>query len=112
MRVRQLTNDRFADMQPAWSPDGRSLAFVTDRASEPGFGGAGSDFERLRYSRLRLAMIDVASGEIRVLRGLPNAKHINPQYSRGREVAVLRVGRRRLHRHLPRGDRDGRDASA
>jgi hypothetical protein len=79
--VRRLTNDRFADMQPAWSPDGRSLAFVTDRASGPDSAGAGSDFERLRYSRLRLATIDVASGRIRVLRGAPNAKHINPQYS-------------------------------
>ena len=79
--VRQLTNDRFADMQPAWSPDGRSLAFATDRASGPDSVGAGSDFERLRYSKLRLATIDVASGRIRVLRGLPNAKHINPQFS-------------------------------
>ena len=79
--VRQLMNDRFADMQPAWSPDGRSLAFVTDRASGPDSVGAGSDFERLRYSKLRLATIDVASGQIRVLGGLPDAKHINPQYS-------------------------------
>lgn len=79
--VRRLTNDRFADMQPAWSPDGRSLAFVTDRAFGPDSAGAGSDFERLRYARLRLATIDVASGRIRVLRGAPNAKHINPQYS-------------------------------
>ena len=79
--IRQLTNDRFADLQPAWSPDGRSLAFVTDRASGPDSASAGSDFERLSHSRLRLAVMDVASGEIRVMRGLPNAKHINPQYS-------------------------------
>ena len=29
--LRRLTNDLYADLQPAWSPDGRSLAFVTDR---------------------------------------------------------------------------------
>ena len=79
--LRQLTNDRFADLQPAWSPDGRTLAFVTDRASGPDSGGVGSDFERLRFARLRLATLDVASGQIRVLRGIPNAKHINPQFS-------------------------------
>ena len=79
--LRQLTNDRFADMQPAWSPDGRSLAFVTDRASGPDSAGAGSDFERLRHAKLRLAVMDVATGEIRVMRGLPGSKHINPQFS-------------------------------
>jgi len=79
--LRQLTADRFADMQPAWSPDGRTLAFVTDRAAGADSASGGSDFERLRYVPLRLALIDVASGAIRVLPGAPNAKHINPQYS-------------------------------
>ena len=80
--LRPLTNDRFADLQPAWSPDGRSLAFVTDRSSGPDSAGAGSDFERMRFSRLRLAVIDVTTGEVGVLRGVPGSKHINPQYSR------------------------------
>src|SRR5262249_9457890 len=31
--LRRLTSDGFADLQPAWSPDGRRLAFVTDRFS-------------------------------------------------------------------------------
>jgi Tol biopolymer transport system component len=79
--IRQLTNDRFADLQPAWSPDGRSIAFATDRSSGPDSASAGSDFQRLRYSKLNLATIDVASGQIRVIGGTPNAKHINPQYS-------------------------------
>ena len=30
---RQLTNDPYADLQPAWSPDGRRIAFATDRFS-------------------------------------------------------------------------------
>ena len=28
---RRLTNDRFVEMQPTWSPDGRSLAYSSDR---------------------------------------------------------------------------------
>jgi hypothetical protein len=79
--LRMLTNDRFADLQPAWSPDGQTIAFVTDRASGPDSAGVGSDFERLRFSRLRPATINVASGRIRVLPGLPNGKHLNPQFS-------------------------------
>ena len=27
----RVTNDAFADLQPAWSPDGRRIAFATDR---------------------------------------------------------------------------------
>jgi Tol biopolymer transport system component len=80
--IRQLTSDRFADMQPAWSPDGRTIAFVTDRgAVGADSANAGTDFQRLRYARLKLALIDVASGQVRVLPGTPGAKHINPQYS-------------------------------
>jgi hypothetical protein len=31
--LRRLTNDAFADLQPAWSPDGRRIAFVTNSFS-------------------------------------------------------------------------------
>ena len=79
--IRSLTNDRYADLQPAWSPDGKTIAFATDRAATADSTDYGSDFQRLRYSALRLAVVDVASGQIHVLAGEPNAKHINPQYS-------------------------------
>ena len=29
--LRRLTNDPYADMQPSWSPDGRTIAFSTDQ---------------------------------------------------------------------------------
>ncbi|QXD16570.1 BamA/TamA family outer membrane protein [Rhodocaloribacter litoris] len=74
--VRQLTNDRYADLQPAWSPDGRTLAFVTDR------GPGGTDFETLAYGKERLALIDIETGEIRVLKPFgDDVMHTNPQFS-------------------------------
>ena len=73
-RVTQLTNDRHADLQPTWSPDGRSIAFASDRAPE-------TDFARLVYAPLRIALYDVQSGQVRSLRIFDDAKHINPQWS-------------------------------
>ncbi len=72
-RLRRLTEDAFADLQPVWSPDGREIAFVTDRF--------GTSLATLAYGPYRLALVDVASGRIRAVPGLPEAKHINPQWS-------------------------------
>jgi hypothetical protein len=72
--VRQLTNDRFADLQPAWSPDGTQIAFVTDR-------GPGTDFVRLTFDEMGLALYDVATDEITTLDVFAGDKHINPAWS-------------------------------
>ncbi|HSA54747.1 MAG TPA: hypothetical protein VLE53_03545, partial [Gemmatimonadaceae bacterium] len=73
-RTRQLTDDREAQLQPAWSPDGRAIAFATD-------AGEGTDFQRLTFGELRLALLDAASGTVRLLPGFDRGKHINPQFS-------------------------------
>lgn len=73
--VRQLTDDRYADFQPAWSPDGRTIAFMTDR------GPDGTDFDLLDYANYRIGLIDVATGETRVLNPFEHALHHNPQFS-------------------------------
>ena len=72
--ARQLTNDRYADIQPVWSPDGRRLAFASDR-------GPGTSFDRLAFAEPRLALYDLASGEIETLTLFPDAKHINPAWA-------------------------------
>ncbi|HEX5829898.1 MAG TPA: basic secretory protein-like protein [Gemmatimonadaceae bacterium] len=72
--VRQLTRGLNAEVQPQWSPDGRQLVFATDR--DPG-----TDFERLTYAPLRLALFDMTSGEVRLLPRLGRGKHINPHWS-------------------------------
>src|SRR5687768_9126315 len=72
--VRQLTNDKYGDIQPAFSPDGRTIAFATDR-------GPGTNFETLTFGDMQIATVDVASGQVTVLQGFTQGKHINPQFS-------------------------------
>jgi hypothetical protein len=74
----QLTNDKFADLQPTWSPDGTTIAFTSDRGPE-------TSFERLTYSAFQLALLEVATGQVRILPVFGNVKHINPVYGAGGE---------------------------
>ncbi|MEM8598403.1 MAG: peptidase S9 [Bacteroidota bacterium] len=73
-QARQLTNDRYTELQAQWSPDGRTLVYATDEVPE-------TSFERLRFGPMRLALLDVESGEQTLLPHFDGAKHINPQWS-------------------------------
>lgn len=72
--ARALTRDREAQLQPAWSPDSRTLAYVTDAGSE-------TDMRVLRFGPMRLAMIDVAQGNVRLIPRLGRGKSINPRFT-------------------------------
>jgi hypothetical protein len=72
---RRLTTDGFADLQPAWSPDGTTLAFVTDRFT--------SSLEALTFGDYRLAALELESGAIRELPSIVGAKNIDPQWNGG-----------------------------
>ena len=72
--ARRLTDDRYAALSPTVSPDGRTVAYVTDR-------GPGTDLGDLAYAGLRIGLYDLASGEVRVLDLFDRAKHLDPQYS-------------------------------
>ena len=71
--LRRLTHDAFADLQPSWSPDGRQIAFVTDRFS--------TKLDTLDTGNYRLASVDVGSGEVRALPAFDKGKNINPQWA-------------------------------
>jgi len=71
--LRRLTNDAYADLQPAWSPDGRQIAFATDRFS--------TSLQTLALGDYRLAIADATTGEVRPLRAFTSGKNINPQWA-------------------------------
>jgi Tol biopolymer transport system component len=71
--VRQLTDDPYSDLQPHWSPDGTTVAFASDRFS--------TSLEALTFGPYQIATLDIESGRITRLGGVPGAKNINPQWS-------------------------------
>jgi WD40 repeat protein len=78
----QLTKDAYGDLQPQWSPDGKSIAFASDRGEE-------TDFGILKIGKLKISVLDLESGKVVVL---PNQAglNINPQWAPdGRSIAYL-----------------------
>jgi len=101
--VEQLTDDPYLARDPQWSPDGRQIAFVTDR-------GEDTDLEHLIFGEPKVAILDLASGEVRVLAG-QRGKSITPQWGPdGRHLAFVsdRDGISDLYVQDLRTDRTGR----
>jgi hypothetical protein len=71
--VKQITSDAYADLQPAWARDSRHLVFSSDRFS--------SELQSLRVGALHLVIVDTVGGIVEPIAGLPEGKHINPQWS-------------------------------
>jgi hypothetical protein len=76
--LQQLTADAFADLHPAWSPDGRSIALATDRFT--------TTLGDLRFGALRVGLLDLSTGIIRPIRAgegsdAGTTKQISPQWS-------------------------------
>ncbi|MBI4544054.1 MAG: PD40 domain-containing protein, partial [Gemmatimonadetes bacterium] len=72
--VRRLTNDRYADLLPAWSPDGQTIAFSTDR-------GDATDFQRLTYGNYRVALYHLERNAIEVLPQQDAGRNLNPVWA-------------------------------
>lgn len=77
-----LTEDPYADLQPTFTPDGRSLVFVTERYS--------TNLTTLEPGPLRLARIDLATHAVTPIAGFLRGKHLSPQVSAdGRSVTFI-----------------------
>ncbi|MGI9038936.1 MAG: hypothetical protein ACR2GQ_08735, partial [Gemmatimonadota bacterium] len=73
-RLERLTNDLYSDLQPAWSPDGATIAFVTDRFT--------TDLSTLEYGSYRIGLIEIErDNEILPLPAFGKGKHIDPQWA-------------------------------
>ena len=72
-RLDRLTHDPFADLEPAFTPDGKSLVFVTERFS--------TDLATLVSGPLRLARLDLGTHVVTPIPGFLQGKHLSPQVS-------------------------------
>jgi Tol biopolymer transport system component len=71
--LNNLTNDPYAELQPSWSPDGKTIAFVTDRFS--------TKLSNLDIGEYQLAIMDFNSRKIEKIAGFDSSKSINPQWT-------------------------------
>ena len=88
--VKRLTNDDYADLDPTWSPDDKTIAFASDRTR---YGKEGHH---------NLFLLDVQSLEIRYLTYGPWMDQ-SPDVVAGRLPDRVHVGSRRPLRDLHRG---------
>ena len=72
-QVRRLTNDRYADMQPSFSPDGKLLAFVSDRGQ--------GDLTELQFLGMNIGTVDLTTGAIHMLPLFRRSKNIDPHFA-------------------------------
>jgi Tol biopolymer transport system component len=73
-KVTQLTDDRSTVLHPAWSPDGKTIAYVTERPED-------TDFGKLIYGNVAIALYDLRTGTIERPELFGKAMHTNPQFS-------------------------------
>jgi hypothetical protein len=67
--------DAYADLQPAWSPDGRTIAFTTDRFT--------TSLSKLTFGQFRIGLLDAESGAITAAPAIPGANHLDPAWKPG-----------------------------
>lgn len=77
-KVKQLTNDLYADIQPAFSPDGKWIVFSTDRLD-----AGGKVFQHKNDHNL--ALYELSTGAVTNLEFFNGAKNLNPVFGNNNE---------------------------
>jgi len=72
--LQQLTNDKYAQLMPAWSPDGHTIAYVTDE-------GPATSFTDLSFGNLRVALFDLNTDQRELLPHMESGRNISPQWA-------------------------------
>ncbi|MDT3405234.1 peptidase MA family metallohydrolase [Mucilaginibacter terrae] len=93
-QVKQLTNDKYSDYQPAFSRDGKKIVFSSDRSTY--------DATTSQSITFNLAELDLATGKVNDIKIFDGANNLNPQYSGdGSQIYFLsnRDGFRNLYRY-------------
>jgi hypothetical protein len=72
-RLERLTNDAYAEMHPSVSPDGRTIAFATDRFT--------MRLDELDFGGYRIGLLDIETGEVRKLESHEGSRSSNPQWA-------------------------------
>lgn len=99
-QTRALTNDRYSELQPAFSPDGRTVVFVTDRPTK-------ADDRPLTFN-YHLALYDLPTQVTRVLDVFADADNLNPVFGADNQMVYFlsdRDGFRNLYAHNPYDNR-------
>lgn len=93
-KIRQLTNDPYSEMQPAWSADGQKIVFATDRVSYEN-GRKNGKFT------FNLATIHPDGGQSQDIAVFPGADNLNPKLDTAGNIVFLsnRDGFRNLYRY-------------
>lgn len=73
--LHQITDDIHSALQPNWSPDGRTIAFLTDG------GPGGTDMDDLDIRPARLALADADGDSITYLSPFGETNYSNPRFS-------------------------------
>ncbi|MEM1319530.1 MAG: hypothetical protein AAGG75_04695 [Bacteroidota bacterium] len=95
-KVRQLTDDHYAAIQPSWSADGQHVIFATDRLSHK----RGRSNGKWTFN---LASLNVDQGTVSNLAIFEGADNLNPVFDHEQNVLFVsdRDGYRNIYKYIP-----------